>query len=309
MRTEELANYIEKLRYGRNISQEIFLEEIISLRQYQRYRSGQSIMPIEIAEKLAIRLSISIEKLLYEFEEDKNVESGLVKEYYNAVISNNFNRIKSIEKKFNDYVFIDDEKRIIYDSAKYLFDYNRSKLSKVELIKKQTELINYPKMLNNDVLTDPEILILGTILNYSETERDKIVEKLTAIFDKSNILVSGSNLYSYTQVIFWIAKHYGRVHKYDKVIKFSNLGIKYNIDNRTTYLLSNFYYFKALVYYRSNKFDDFEDNLYKCIVILEAEAIDEIKENFYKIIMKDLKLNPYEFLVRVAQKKIVQHSE
>jgi hypothetical protein len=25
--------------------------------------------------------------------------------------------------------------------------------------------------------------------------------------------------------------------------------------------------------------------------------------------MKDLKLNPYEFLVRVAQKKIVQHSE
>jgi hypothetical protein len=309
MRTEELANYIEKLRYGRNISQEIFLEEIISLRQYQRYRSGQSIMPIEIAEKLSKRLSISIEKLLYEFEEDKNIESRVVKEYYNAVISKNMSKVKEIDVKFNDYVFIDDEKRIIYDSAKFIFDFNNRKLSKVELIQKQAELIGYPKLLNNDVLTDPEVLILGTILEYSETERDIIIEKLTAIFDKSNILVSGSNLYSYTQVIFWIAKYYGRIHEYSKVIKFCDLGILYNKKNRTTYLLDYFHYYKALVFYRTNKHYEFEESLYKCILLLESDSNEEKKSNFYDIIMKDLKLNPYEFLIRVAQKKIVQHSE
>lgn len=309
MRTEELANYIEKLRYGRNISQEIFLQEIISLRQYQRYRSGHSIMPIEIAEKLANRLSISIEKLLYEFEENKNIESALVKDFYNSVASKDIHKAILLEEKFDNYVFIDEEKFIIFESAKYLLDFLRDKLSVVEMVKKQAQLINYPTMLKNDVLTDPEILILGVIVEHSITERRQIIEKLTSIFNKSNILVSGTNFYSYTQVLFWIAKYYGRIQEFEKVIKFCNLGIQYNFENRTTYLLDKFYYYKALVYYRTEEFDNFEEALYRSILLVESEGTEEKKKSFYDIIMKDLKLNPYEFLIRVAQKKKIQHFE
>ena len=307
MKTEELANYIEKLRYGRNISQESFLQEIISLRQYQRYRSGQSIMPIEIAEKLANRLSIPIEKLLYEFEEDKNIESALVKDFYNRVASRNIVEAKKLSKEFHDYVFIDEEKYIIYSSARYLLDYFCDKLSVVEMIKKQADLINYPEMLKNEVLTDPEILILGILLEHSITEREVIVEKLTSIFDKSNILVSGSNLYSYTQVLFWIAKYYGRINEFEKVVKFCNLGIKYNFENKTIYLLEYFYYYKALVLYRTKKFDDFQEVLYRCILLLESEENFERKKYFYDIMIKDLQINPYEFLIRVAKRKKTQH--
>ncbi len=309
MRTEELANYIEKLRYGRNISQEKFLYDIISLRQYQRYRNGQSIMPIEIAEKLALRLSISIEKLLYEFEEEKNEESDLVREFYNLVISKKTGQAKTMEKKFTDYVFIDEEKRIIYESAKYLVDFYCGKLSEIEMIKLQAALINYPEILINDIFTDPEILILGVIVEFSKTEREKIVNKLTSIFDKSNLLISGKNLYSFTQVIYWIAKHYGRINEYPKVLEFCNLGISYNQKNRTTYLLDRFYYYKALVYFRIEDFEEFEENLYRCILLIESEGTEEKKKSFYDIIMKDLKLNPYEFLIRVAQKKKIQHFE
>jgi len=309
MKTEELANYIEKLRYGRNISQEIFLEEVISLRQYQRYRSGQSIMPIEIAEKLANRLSISIEKLLYEFEDDKNVEAALVKDYYNSVGSRNYKLAKEIEMNFQHYVFIDKEKEIIFLSAKYLSDFLNNKMSIVEMIKAQADLINYPQMLKNEVITDPEILILGTILEFSETEREKIVNKLTYVFDKSNVLISGSNLYSYTQVIFWISKYYGRVHEFSKVLKYCNLGIQYNYENKTTYLLEYFYYYKALVFYRTNRHDEFEESLYKSIMLLEASSSKDRKTSFYSIIMKDLNINPYDFLIKLAEKKKTQHFE
>lgn len=309
MRTEELANYIEKLRYGRNISQEKFLDEIISLRQYQRYRNGQSIMPIEIAEKLANKLSVPIEKLLYGFEEDKNEESDLVREFYNLAVSKKIVEAKEASRKFHDYVFIDEEKRIIYDSARYLIGFYTGKLSEIEMIKMQADLINYPSMLANEVLTDPEILILGTIVEYSITEREKIVEKLTAIFDKTNLLISGKNLYAYTQVIFWIAKYYGREHKYSKVLTFCDLGINYNKNSKTTYLLDRFYYYKALVYFRTNKIEEFEESLYKCILLVESKGSEEKKKSFYNIVMKDLKLNPYEFLIRVIEKKKTRHFE
>jgi len=309
MKTEELANYIEKLRYGRNISQESFLQEIISLRQYQRYRSGQSIMPIEIAEKLANRLSISIEKLLYEFEEDKNIESNLVKDFYNFVAMKKIDEAMELDENFKKYVFIDEEKQILYESAKYLLDFFRKKLSLVELVKKQAELIEYPKMLKNEVLTDPEILILGVLVEYAPLERKSIIVKLTSIFNKSNILISGSNLYSYTQVLYWIAKHYGREKEYENVLKFCNLGIKYNLDNKTTYLLERFYYFKALVFHKTDKTDEFEEALYKCILFIESDNSIEKKKYFYKMILKDLEVNPYDFLITLAKRKKTQHFE
>ena len=266
-------------------------------------------MPIEIAEKLANRLSIPIEKLLYEFEDDKNVESSLVRDFYNYVVTRNIEDALEVDREFKNYVFIDSEKKILYESAKYLLDFFRKKLSLIEMLKKQADLINYPKMLKNEVLTDPEILILGILVEHSSTERELIVEKLTSIFNKSNILISGSNLYSYTQVLYWIAKHYGREKEFNNVIKFCNLGIKYNLENRTTYLLERFYYFKALVYYRTEKYDDFEESLYKCILFIESDEQEEKKDYFYKMIIKDLNINPYDFLVRYAEKKKTQHFE
>jgi transcriptional regulator with XRE-family HTH domain len=293
LRTEELANYIEKLRYGRNISQEIFLEEIISLRQYQRYRSGQSIMPIEILEKMAVRLSIPINKLLSQFEEDKNDEAKTVMLFYNSVVFRNLNKAKEILSDFKDYVFIDEEKELLFNSAVLLYAYFRDKIAKVELVKKQAELINYPDILKNDIVTDAELIILGTIFEYGLTERERIVDKLTAFLDNTNIIITENNVFPYIQVIFWISKHFGRTHNYINVVKYCDLGIELNNKNRTIYLLEYFYYYKALVYFRDKESDKFEYNLYKCILLLENDNSIEKKSNFYDIIMKDLKLNPY----------------
>jgi hypothetical protein len=62
------------------------------------------------------------------------------------------------------------------------------------------------------------------------------------------------------------------------------------------------------VYSKTKKFVLFENCLYKCILLLESKE-ESSRNHFYEIIMKDFNMNPYEFIIRVAQKKIVQHSE
>ncbi|MGS0971690.1 MAG: hypothetical protein ACVCEJ_00380 [Candidatus Izemoplasmataceae bacterium] len=309
MRTEELANYIEKLRYGRNISQEIFLQEIISLRQYQRYRSGQSIMPVEILEKMAVKLSIPVNKLLAQFEVDKSNEAKTVTSFYNSVVSKNFENARNLKIYFGDYVFIDEEKELLFNSANLLLAYFENKLAKIELVKNQASLINYPDILQNEVITDAELLVLAVIMQNAPTEEKLIVNKLSKFLNNTNLLVTENSVFPYAQVLLWVAKYFGRIHKYDSVLKYCDMGIKLNYENKTIYLLDYFYYYKALVDYRSEKFDMFEENLYKCILILESDGSYERKNQFYDIIMKDLKLNPYEFLIRVAQKKKIQHFE
>lgn len=51
----KLINYMENLRYERNLTQEEYLFDVVSQRQYYRYRKGESEIPLEIIDKLATR--------------------------------------------------------------------------------------------------------------------------------------------------------------------------------------------------------------------------------------------------------------
>ena len=54
----KLINYMENLRYERNLTQEEYLFDVVSQRQYYRYRKGESEIPLEIIDKLANKLKI-----------------------------------------------------------------------------------------------------------------------------------------------------------------------------------------------------------------------------------------------------------
>ena len=54
----KLINYMENLRYERNLTQEEYLFDVVSQRQYYRYRKGESEISLEIIDKLANKLKI-----------------------------------------------------------------------------------------------------------------------------------------------------------------------------------------------------------------------------------------------------------
>ena len=68
MKSQELCNYLERLRTARNISQESLAQGITSLRQYRRYMNGESEIPFQIIDQLCDRLGIKTINLIREIE-------------------------------------------------------------------------------------------------------------------------------------------------------------------------------------------------------------------------------------------------
>jgi len=265
MESKRLANYIEKLRYGRKISQEEFCHGITSLRQYQRYRSGKCELPLDVIDKMSRKLGIPTKKLYLEFGKEEIIETKRVTKYYNLVVTREFEKAKTFRNMNNFEIFIDDEKEKFYVSASLLMSYLENDLSIVDFVRKQSKLIDYPQVIKKTILTDSETLILGIIMENSPIDRDIIMEKLLVIIENDDLHITGRNIFAKCQVIFWLTKNYGKQKKHDKVIQLCNKGIMLNKDNYTYYLLEYFYYYKALSCLRTNLFIEFEDNLYNAL--------------------------------------------
>ena len=69
--TQEIVAFIDNLRDDRNMSQGDFLHNIVSMRQYRRYLSGESTMSYTILDQLAKRLDFDAELIIMELEAKK----------------------------------------------------------------------------------------------------------------------------------------------------------------------------------------------------------------------------------------------
>ncbi|MGS0971698.1 MAG: hypothetical protein ACVCEJ_00420 [Candidatus Izemoplasmataceae bacterium] len=296
MESQALVSYIEKIRYGRNISQEQMLNGIISIRQYRRYLYGKVEIPFGVFAQLAMRLNVSPKNLILEFEEEKNKEKRLIIEYYNAVGSYDEKKIDELYHKIDKDNIIDSEQLVFFNSANIIHLYNQGKLSKKEVADTHKDLVGYPKILSNKILTDNEMYLLGTISQYDPETKQVIMEKFETIFHTDELVVSGDNIVTYTQVLFWLAKYTGSLKQYNKTIEYSNMGIKYNTQFKSRYLMSYFYYFKSLSHYRIGNQIKYEKALYKTILYLELESSQSRTEHFYETIKKDLNIDPLTFV-------------
>jgi transcriptional regulator with XRE-family HTH domain len=106
MDTQKLLNYMENLRIGRKMSQATYLFEIISQRQYYRYRSGESEIPFDILNKLANNLDIPLLKIISSFQAHAQAEKEIIFEIYNLVIRKRFSKANQLLKKHKNLLFI-----------------------------------------------------------------------------------------------------------------------------------------------------------------------------------------------------------
>ena len=296
MESKSLVTYIEKIRYGRNISQEKMLDGIISIRQYRRYLYGEVEIPFGVFAQLANRINVSPKNLFLEYEELRNKEKNLILDYYNAVISYDNERIEKLASMIEEDKIVDQDQWVFLISAKTIHQYNLGKLTKAKVAEVHKKLIDYPEVLSNTILTDKEMYILGTISQYDLSTRDDIMSKLMKIFKNDEYLVSGDNVVTYTQVLFWLAKYNGSLKQFDKTIEYCDLAIKYNHEFQSKYHFAHFFYYKALSYFRTNRYGLYRESLYNTILALELDNSVTRREHFYQIIKKDLNINPLVFM-------------
>ena len=306
MDSMELANYLEKVRYGRKISQERFVEGICSLRQYQRYRSGECEVPVEKIEMFAVKLNIPRQKLLNEFEKEKNQQNLLIDEFYNAVVNQNRELIETLKKKIKKDIIIEEENKVYYHHALIRDDYLTNRITDAAALSKTKVLINFPNVLKNHYFTDIEILILSSMLNMlTGKEHLKLLERLSNLFDTEENILSAGNHKIYSLILMRLAKASGMVDDYERVIKLCDLAIAKGVLIKQFYLMENFYYYKALSHYYLEEFMAYEDSLFKCYNVLQLEGNTQKIDKFTERIESDFKINFTLFIINYLKKTYI----
>jgi transcriptional regulator with XRE-family HTH domain len=295
MDTQKLLNYMENLRIGRKMSQATYLFEIISQRQYYRYRSGESEIPFDILNKLANNLDIPLLKIISSFQAHAQAEKEIIFEIYNLVIRKRFSKANQLLKKHKNLLLLDKENKLFYYLSKVLLRFYQNQISNLEMVEILKVKIDYVNTMKKQILHDSELFILGVIMEYSDDDREIILNKVDQLRENNKLLLSGKVILNF-QVFFWIIKNLGRSSSFDELLEIADIAIETSKKNYSYYSLEYFYFYKALAYFALNKEKEFDEALTNTIYTLFQT--DKFKrENFFKTIEKDTEINAKEFII------------
>ena len=303
MNSMELSNYLEKIRFGRNVSQEEFVSGVVSIRQYQRYKNGDSVIPYEKIDQFAEKLGINTKKLLTEFERERSKQYAKINNFYNAVANNDYKSAINLKKDLDSDLIISEEGRKYYMHAKIVYDYYARKLALNEVINKVSNIINYPDVLTQKYFTDVEVLILSFLLSvFSGKQQEILLDKLNMIFNSDESIIAGDNSdYIYTLILMRIAKTFGIRKNFPRVIYYCDMGLERGILNKQYYLWEYFFYYKALAHNALGQREEFDDSLLRCYHVLNMEGNHAKIEKFTGLIEKDFKLNYRSYIVNLIK--------
>ncbi len=305
MNSKELSIYLEKIRLGRKLSQEDFVFGVVSIRQYQRYRRGESELPYEKLDQFAEKLGIPTKKLLSQFESEKNKQVDIVNEFYNAVATRNLEKAEKKFKEIKQDLLIESETKIYFQHACNIFDFSRNKITRQDFFAKNSKLINFPEILKQDYFTDIELLILSSMLDYVDMDMQiKLLDRLSELYENTDSIMSSQNNMISTLILFKLCKGFGKLKNYPKVIEFADIAIKHMSRHKLYHQLEYFYYYKALAYFRLEDYLSFEHALFRCYNVLHMEGLSSKIEYFNKMVKKDLEIDFDMFVVKYLQKSM-----
>jgi len=293
---------MENLRYDRKMSQEVYLDNVISQRQYYRYRNGESEVPFEVIIKFANKLQIPFLKLISSYQIYSEKEKEIVQEYFNLVLSRRLIEAKQFISKQKSLMLLDDQTKLFYQVSRILFDFYSKKITNLQLIDKLKRLINFNDIMKKEMLHDIEIYLIGLIMEHSDDDRELIFAKIDSLRLNDKLLIGGNSLLD-LQVYFLVIKNLGRMNRYSEVIEMADLALDYTKKNYTYYLKEYFLYYKALAYFRLDQKNRFEETIFS--TILSLYQLDDFKRKYFiEMIKKDTKIDCKEFLEKNIKKRL-----
>lgn len=298
-----LCNYIERLRYARRLTLEQFLDGVISLRQYRRYRYGESPIPLYVLNGLAKKLGMSVITLLSDYEVDRQHETKLLNDLYNSIVNNSFEESEAIMKQINRTYILDSENQLYFDYSDLLYQLGKGIISKNLLLLKLLKLITYPNILKQEYLTEIEVLVLSSLLDYDGTHSNEdIYNKLEDYINNTSGKIRANNDYLIPLILMRLSKYQGRNNNLELVDKWCKLGIEISKGYKSSYLIDYFHYYLALTNFKKKKNEEYEHNLYQCFNAIYLDSNPNKIEKFTKLIQKDFNENYHDFIIRYIKK-------
>jgi len=303
MDSKSLSIYIERIRLARNISQLTLVEDVVSIRQYRRYLNGNSDMPLDIFLQLIIRLGLQPDRVLREMENVRVKEYQYMNHLYNAAVNYDYKKFDTLYNNMPFTQFVDKSNEQLFKFSVVIKKYYQKIYRRDETQKMVEKIVNYPNILKNEVLTDIELLILAFLIDVSnKTTREKVVERIFYIYENKGIISSGNSRILIV-IAAKLAKHFGILGEYDRVLDFCDIGINRNKTYESYYLSEYFYYYKSLAYHKLNQIDEFNIALQKCFNILEFDGNESKKKKFEDLIKDDYHFDFNQYVLTQYRKK------
>ncbi len=306
LKSEELCVYLERLRSARNISQELFVSDVVSIRQYRRYLNGESDIPFPVVDVLCMKLGIQTIDLLRELEVERLLESTQMTNFYNSIANGSLEEAQKFIDSINPDQIIDPENKMLFVHGNAMMKMQLGLISKQENYKVNKNLLGYPKFSKKTIFTEVEMLIMSSLLDYSEnpTETHEIYNKLKSHLSDRSIVLSSTQTSSINLTLFRLAKYSGRNKQFEDVIEYCKIGIKNNLATRSFYLMDYFFYFSALAYYRLGDMENYQTMLIKCFNVLHFEGIDKKIQKFTNLINSDFSIHFQDFVLNYYKNQL-----
>lgn len=248
MVNNSFAQFIEELRISRNLSRDDFLEGVISKRQYQRFLNGESSIKNDVMTRLLTKLEINSLDVYYQNIMNTEQHSRDIRKAHELYVSYNYteayNILKSIDIK---------EIKSSYDVKFYNYlltslEIYFKKIPESVGVDKITKMINYPEILNSQILTLLEINSLLYISDYMIKKKNdhRIPSFLYKIFKDETNIYNQINPF-YRPILYSnLSRALGFIDKYKKSVKIAEIGIKQCEQHQILAGLSHLLYYKAI---------------------------------------------------------------
>ena len=292
---------IEQLRKDRKLSRQDLCNDIMSVRNYQRFSQDE----VKISHDKLLKLIDRIGLDYFTFHQIYKTRIG--NEHNHLINAFNHTCNWEFQKAELQLAFVDKENvESGYDTQMYMITKALINLKKKTLASENwyTEIekaIDFPKILEKKVINMIELNALFTLnRKYSSNQDSKVTDYFINLLDNGyeNLGIRGDFIpavhASICQSLYRLDRHY-------EVIEYADKGIEYCKTNQRLSGYANLLGYKAL---SQNKVGDFDEAIENAILVFMELKIEDNPEKtrlFTEIMETNLNIN-YEELIYIKQK-------
>ncbi len=280
-----IGKIIDELRQERKMTREDLCEDIMSVRNYQRFVAEEVNVSNDKLSKLIDKLSLdyfTVREISRHRGEGKYTQ---IHQVYQLMQSNSdqqaYDDLKKIKRQNIDSEYM----TLFYDYLKIDLERQLKVISQEEAVNQLMELIDYPNILEFEVLNFIELNILVILnLHFSKLEDDKISQFLYKFLLEENLQEKGLNESFLPSLYSSTAQSLGTFTKYEQALEISNKGIEECMKLKMFTTLHQLLFFKALSHSKLNQEQEkitTLKRLYTLLYTLDEE--DKSKEYFETI--------------------------
>jgi hypothetical protein len=292
------AQFIENLRISRNISRDDFVQNVISLRQYQRFLNGESSIKTSSMISLLEKLEINTISGFVDLMNKNNKELSNLTSAYGKFIEQNYKETLELLKNINLDKIKNTTNRKLYQYMDIACNVNLKVFPESQGVLKLKSIVNYPETLQKDALSYVEISILLFIADYTvRIEKDFRIPNFMFDVLKNKNNLPDKTFTEYLPIYYsQVARHLGGIGEIKKSLSMAIDGLDYCEKHQIFFGTKSLLFYKAIgekQLYDDQRYVETTRRLFAALTLFKET---KLTRSYYRTIKKQLNLTKEDFI-------------